>query len=151
MPREISFVVLLVLANLLTLLGLTVALPRTVRWSRYSAPFALLIVLAQMLIEGARWQMIPACVLSGLFFLVWLLQRIAPASHRAEQQRTHRVAFGLALGLGVFALALHRAADGAAGVSPAASTRSLHDWHVDVPPGGCPSPRSVQRRFECPP
>lgn len=67
---------------------------------RYSAPIALLIAVAQVLVEGARWQMIPAYVLTGMFLLAWLLKNIAPAGQPAEQKRTHRVAFGSAVGMG---------------------------------------------------
>ena len=68
---------LLLLANLLTFFVLTVLLPRTVRWTGYSALIALIIAVVQVLVEGSRWQMIPAYVLTGLFFLVWLWQKIA--------------------------------------------------------------------------
>ena len=101
-----SIEALLVLASLLTFVTLTVSLPRAVRWMRYSAPIALLMAVAQVLAEGARWQMIPAYVLTGLFFLVWLPKNIAPAGEPAEQKRTHRVAVGLAVGLGVLGLAV---------------------------------------------
>jgi len=52
--------------------------------------------------EGPRWQMFPAYALTGIFFLVWLLQNIAPAGGPAGQKRTNR----LAVGLGVLGLAL---------------------------------------------
>jgi predicted dienelactone hydrolase len=104
-----SIEALLLLANLLTFVALTVSLPRALRWMRwlrYSAPIALPMAVAQVLIEGARWQMIPAYGLAGLFFLVWRLKNIAPAGRPAEQKRTHRFAFGLAVGLGVLGLAV---------------------------------------------
>ncbi len=90
-----SIEALLALANLLTFVALTVPLPRTVRWMRYSAPATLLIVVVQVLIEGGRWQMVPAYVLSGLFCLIWLLQTFIPAGVSVER----RLAFGLALGV----------------------------------------------------
>ena len=93
---------LLVFANLLTFALLTVSLPRALRWMRFGALVALPIVALQVLIEGARWQMIPAYVLTGLFLLVSLLKNIAPAGQPAEQKRTRRLAFGLGvLGLAV--------------------------------------------------
>lgn len=97
---------LLVLVNLLTFVTLTVWLPCPLRWIRYAAPVAPLVAVAQVLVEGARWQMIPAYLLTGLFILVWLLKNIAPAGQPAEQKRTHRLAFGLAVGLGVLGLAV---------------------------------------------
>src|SRR5215216_4617773 len=70
---------LLLVANLLTFFVFAVPLPRAVRWLRHLAPIALAIAVAQVLVEGPRWQMVPAYALSGLFFLVWLVQNIAPA------------------------------------------------------------------------
>ncbi len=88
---------LLLLANLLALFVLTVPLPRAMRWMHYWVPIALLIAVAQTLVEGVRWQMIPVYALTGLFFLVWLLQNIASAGLPA-----HRLVVGLGtLGLAV--------------------------------------------------
>ena len=69
-PLELS----LVLVNLLTLGVLAVPQLHAVRWTGYVALIAVLIAIAQMIVEGPRWQMVPAYVLTGLFFLVWLLQ-----------------------------------------------------------------------------
>jgi predicted dienelactone hydrolase len=91
---------LLLLDNLLTFFVLAVPLPGAVRWMRHSAPIAQLVTGAQLLIEGPRWQMVPAYALAGLFFLVWLLQNTAPASRPARRRRTNR----LAVGLGVLGL-----------------------------------------------
>jgi hypothetical protein len=59
---------------------------RAEHWEGYVALIALLLTIAQALIEGPRWQMVPAYALAGLFFLIWLLQNIAPgggiAGHR---------------------------------------------------------------------
>src|SRR5215217_9304372 len=71
---------LLLVANLLTFFVFAVPLPRAVRWMRHLAPIALPIAVAQVLVEGPRWQMAPAYALAGLFFVVWLLRNIAPAS-----------------------------------------------------------------------
>lgn len=101
-----TFEALLVLGNLLAFAASTVSLPRAVPWMRYSAPIALLIAVAQVLVEGARWQMIPSYVLTDYFFLVWLLKDIAPPGRPAERTRTRRVAFGLAVGVGAVALAV---------------------------------------------
>lgn len=97
---------LLALANLLAFVALTVSLPRAVRWIRCAAPIALPIAVAQVLVEGARWQMILAYILTGLFFLVWLLKNVAPVGQPAKQKRTHRLVFGLTIGLGVLGLAV---------------------------------------------
>src|SRR5215211_3352780 len=96
----------LLLANLLAFIVLAVPLPRAVSWMRHSAPITLAIAIAQVLVEGPRWQMVPAYALAGLFFVVWLLQNIAPTGGPAGQGRTNRFATGLAVGLGVLGLAI---------------------------------------------
>ena len=66
---------LLVLVNLLTFAVLAVPRLHAVRWTGYVAYIAVLIAIAQMIVEGPRWQMVPAYVLTALFLLVWLLQK----------------------------------------------------------------------------
>jgi len=92
---------LLLLANLLTFCGLALPLPQAMLWLRYAALIALLIAVAQVLVEGARWQMIPAYALTGIFFLIWLLPKITRVNWA-----TNRFVIGLTVGLGVLALAL---------------------------------------------
>ena len=60
-------------ANLLTFFALTFPQIRTAHWTSYGIFIALLLVFAQIMFEGPRWQMAPAYALTGLFFLVWLL------------------------------------------------------------------------------
>src|SRR5215207_7800379 len=98
--------ILLSLANLLAFLVLAVPRLRAVPWVRHLAPIALPIAVAQVLVEGPRWQMVPAYALTGLFFLIWLLQNIAPAGKLAGHRRTNRLAIGLAVGVGVLGLAI---------------------------------------------
>ena len=69
---------LLVLVNLLTFAVLAVPRLHAVRWMGYVAFIAVLIAIAQMIMEGPRWQMVPAYVLTALFLLVWLLRKHAP-------------------------------------------------------------------------
>ena len=92
-PLELS----LVLVNLLTLVVLAVPQLHAVRWTGYVAFIAVLIAIAQIIVEGARWQMVPAYVLTGLFFLVWLLQGTTLAG-----RPVNRLAVGLAIGLGTW-------------------------------------------------
>lgn len=47
---------LLSVANLLACFVLAVRLPRAVRWMRHSAPIALPMAIAQVLVEGPLWQ-----------------------------------------------------------------------------------------------
>jgi predicted dienelactone hydrolase len=96
---------LLLIANLVAFFGLAVRLPFAVHWMRYSAPVALLIAGIQALVEGPRWQIIPAYALAGLFFLVWLLQNIAQAGVLTGSVWTNRLVAGLGvLGMAVSAV-----------------------------------------------
>src|SRR5215204_4106781 len=92
--------ILLSLANLLAFLVLAVPRLRAVPWVRHLAPITLPIAGAQVLLEGPRWQMLPAYALAVLFFLIWLLQNFAPAGWPAGQKWTNL----LAVGLGVLGL-----------------------------------------------
>lgn len=96
---------LLLLADLLTLVLLAIPLPRAIRWMRYTPLIALLVAVSQLLLEGARWQMIPAYVLTAIFLLALPLQSIMP-NGLAGRKRINRLAAGSAVGLGVFALAV---------------------------------------------
>src|SRR5215218_10419835 len=92
---------ILSVSNLVSFLVLAVPLPRVVPWMRHLAPIALQIAVAQVLVEGPRWQMVPAYALAGLFFVVWLLQNTAPAGKPAGHGRTNRLGVGLAVGVGI--------------------------------------------------
>jgi hypothetical protein len=99
-PLELS----LVLVNLLTLGVLAVSQLHPVRWTGYVAFIAVVIAIAQMIVEGPRWQMVPAYVLTGLFFLVWLLQMTTLAG-----RPVNRLAVGLAIGLATLTLVISAA------------------------------------------
>jgi len=101
-----SLEALLVIANSLTFMALTFPLSHAARLMRFLAPITLSLAVAQMLVEGLRWQMIPAYILTGLFFLVWLRKDIAPAGQPAEPKRTHRGAFPFAIALGILGLSV---------------------------------------------
>jgi predicted dienelactone hydrolase len=97
----------LLLANLLAFFVLAIPRPpRAVRSMRHSAPIALPIAIAQVLVEGPRSQMVPAYALAGLFFAVWLLRYVAPSGGPVRHKRTGRLAAGLAIGLGALGLAV---------------------------------------------
>jgi predicted dienelactone hydrolase len=57
---------------------------------RYAAPITLLIAIVQVLVEGQRWQMVPAYVLAGFCFVFWLLHHTA-----TRTQRPNWVAIGM--------------------------------------------------------
>ena len=91
---------ILLLANLLTFIALAVPLPRAVSWMRHFAPITLLIAFAQLLVEGPRWQMVPAYALAALFFVIWLLRIVAPVGKPA------RIVLRMSVGLVVLGLAV---------------------------------------------
>ena len=97
---------LLSLANLLTFCILVIPQLRAIHWMNYWVLIAVLIVVAQVLVEGPRWQMIPAYVLTVLFFMVCLLQNSAPGGGIIGQILTHRFVIGLSVGLGLLVLAV---------------------------------------------
>lgn len=90
--------IMLLLANLLTFIVLAVPIPSAVSWMRHLAPITLMIAFAQLLVEGPRWQMVPAYVLAALFFVIWLLHIVAAAG------KPTRIVPGLAVGLVVLGL-----------------------------------------------
>ncbi len=94
---------LLLLADLLAFAVFAVPLPRAPRWTRHLAPIPLLAAGTQVLVEGPRWQMIPAYGLSGVFFLIWLMQNIERAG-RPGGRRINRVAARVLVAAGVLAL-----------------------------------------------
>src|SRR6266545_5533111 len=98
--------ILLLVADLVAFLLLVVPLRGRARWLRHAAPVVLPVMGAQLLVEGPRWQLVPAYALAGLFFLVWLLQTGNPADRPSGRGRTSRLAAGVGVGLGVLGLAV---------------------------------------------
>jgi predicted dienelactone hydrolase len=90
------FEILLSIANLLTFFVFAIPLPRALFWMSNLVPIALLIAIAQTLVEGLRWQMISAYALTGLFFLVWLLRNTLPLDGQVGQI-LNRVAISLSI------------------------------------------------------
>lgn len=61
---------------ILSLLCLIFQLPSSLQWLCYVVPLTLLIAGMQILVEGARWQMVPAYSLSIIFCIAWFIQAI---------------------------------------------------------------------------
>jgi hypothetical protein len=93
------FETLVFLANLLTFLVLAVPPLHVVHWAGYAALIALLIAVVQMLVEGPRWQMVPAYALTIIFFLIWLL-----GITMSNGLQVNRFIAGVSVGLGVLGL-----------------------------------------------
>lgn len=94
---------LVFLANLLAFVIGVSRLPRVVPWTRHVVLIAFLVIAVQLVVEGPRWQMAPAYMLAGMFFLTWLLQIGWPT---VDVLATHSLARGMAVGLGVLGLAM---------------------------------------------
>ena len=97
---------LVVHALLLTLLVFAALLPRTASWMRLSAPGTLLIAVGQVLVEGARWLMIPAYIIAGVLLLIWLFQTTGPARPGSAPMARGRLARLIATGLATLGLAV---------------------------------------------
>ncbi len=85
---------LLSLANLLIFCISVIPWLHAIQWMGYLALITVLIAIIQTLVEGLRWEMIPAYALTIIFFTIWLLGNVMPDSA------------GVGGGLGVLALAV---------------------------------------------
>ena len=90
-----SLETLLLLADLLTGWVLSIPRLRATPWMRLSASVALLIAGTQALVEGPRWQLLPAYALTALFFMASTPMRVAPAGGPAGRNRLTWVAIAL--------------------------------------------------------
>jgi predicted dienelactone hydrolase len=104
-PMEI----LLVCAALLTLLVIAVPRLRAARWSAGIVLLTLILAVAQIALEGPRWQMVPAYALTGIILLVWLLQHVVTAGKEVQQVLSNRFVAGTALTLGIIGFVLSTA------------------------------------------
>lgn len=99
---------LLIAANFLTFLVFAVPRLRAIRWATYVVFLTLTVAGAQILIEHARWEMIPAYVLAALFLVLWGVQQEAPAEGIFKQIHVKKLIAGgmivlCLLGLGLSA------------------------------------------------
>ncbi|HEY2816835.1 MAG TPA: carboxylic ester hydrolase [Casimicrobiaceae bacterium] len=94
----------LTLVNAMALLVSARTSLRSSRWIQLLPPIIAAAAVAQLLIEGSRWQMMPAYALSAVLFAFLLLQ--SPPPTRAPKQRSTslRIAAGAGIAFGVFAL-----------------------------------------------
>ena len=103
---------LLLLADLLAFLALSVRQVRGRLWMRSSPAVAfvalgpLVMAAAQWLAEGPRWQMLPAYALTVLFLLMGLHRNFASPRRPPEQKRRRPMVTAAANGLGSLALAV---------------------------------------------
>ena len=99
----------LLLADLMAFLALSIRQVRGRPWMRHAPAVvgvALVMAAMQWLTEGPRWQTLPAYLLTVIFLLASLLQRVAPAGGPLGRKRPHRAAAATAIALGAFGLAI---------------------------------------------
>jgi predicted dienelactone hydrolase len=101
--------ILLLFANLLTFLVLAIPQLHAARWRGGVVLITLSLAVVQVLMEGPRWQMAPAYVLTGLFLLVWLLQSFAPVGGSVKRILTNRLVVGFAITLCIIGTGLSAA------------------------------------------
>jgi len=95
------FEILLSLVNLLAFLDLTIPRLHALPWMGFSSLAALLIAVTQILVEGPRWQMIPAYTLTIIFFSIWLLGITLP-----DSLHINRIIVILSTGAGILVLVI---------------------------------------------
>ncbi len=93
--------VIVTLANLLTFCVLAISRFRAIPWMGYSALATALLAGIQILIEGPRWQMSPAYVLTTIFLMIWLLRIVMPGGLPVI-----RFIAGVGIAIGVLVLAV---------------------------------------------
>jgi hypothetical protein len=96
--------ILLSIANLLTFCLLATPRLRAIHWMGYLALIMVPIAGMQILVEGPRWQMVPAYALLGLFFLLLLLQKFLPTGGSIRHIVANRFVIGLSVVLGMLGL-----------------------------------------------
>ena len=92
-----SLEALLLIADLLACLALSIPRCRVAPRMRLSATVALLIAAAQVLVEGPRWQRFPAYLLTTLLLMASMLMSVASA--RGPAERTRNMPFIVVLGM----------------------------------------------------
>jgi hypothetical protein len=100
---------LLVVTNFLTFLVFAVPRLRAIRWMGYIVFITLALAVVQVFLDGPRWQMVPAYGLTGLFLLVWIIERVAPADGIFKRIITRRVVAGGAIILCLIGMGLSTA------------------------------------------
>jgi len=99
---------LILLAILVSVLAYLVPISRRARWLSLLPALAALLVVIHLVVEGYRWQMVPAYALAAIMVvgMVWGIRQAAEPRREAPSRRRRILAlFGVALGLLVLALA----------------------------------------------
>jgi pimeloyl-ACP methyl ester carboxylesterase len=88
---------LLIVANFLTFLVLAVPRLRTIHWIGYAVLITPALAVVQIFLEGPRWEMVPAYVLTGLFLIVRAGQRLVKTNWAAKRSLSRRLVMGGAI------------------------------------------------------
>ncbi|OUC94840.1 alpha/beta hydrolase family protein [Streptosporangium minutum] len=91
---------MLLVADLLAFLALVIPMPRALRGLRQAVPAAPAAAVAQALLEGPRWQLIPAYALAAAVTAAWLRGVLAPARRPVRRTRLRRLAAAVTAALG---------------------------------------------------
>ncbi len=100
---------LLLIANLLAFVGLLAPRLRAARWVRGAGIAAPVAAGAQVLVEGQRWQMVPAYALSVALFIAWVLQASQTPRTVRQASRLTRLATAAGAAAGLLGLAVSSA------------------------------------------
>ncbi len=93
------FEFILVISNITAFYSL--GIKHTIRWIDYAAVSALLMAAIQVVVEGFRWQMVPAYALASIFFVIWLFSKgIGIGLHM------NRAVYFFSLGFGVIGIVI---------------------------------------------
>jgi hypothetical protein len=98
--------IVLLVANLVAFAVQLVPLRGRAGWLLHLAVLPPMAAIAQVLVEDARRQMVPAYGLAAALFLAWLLKAARPAGRTAARGLARRLAAGVAVGLCALALAV---------------------------------------------
>ncbi len=100
---------LLIVANFLTFLVFAVPRLRAIHWIGYAVLITPALAVVQVFLEGPRWEMVPAYVLTGLFLIVWVVQRLVKSNWAAKRSLSRRLVVGSAIVLCLLGLGLSAA------------------------------------------
>ena len=102
------FETLILITLMLSLLSFFVSKGKRPRWMAFLPSLAVLLVLAHLVLEGYRWQMIPAYVLALITFLLTaraIIQGTDPQDKPPSRGRKVLTIFGIVMGLLVLIIA----------------------------------------------
>lgn len=100
------FEVALAFALVLSLVVLAVPRLHAVRWTGGVILVTVALAVVQALIEGSRWQLMPAYAVLTIFVVVWFVLSLPATSTVAEPLLRYRIVAGFAIFLGVLSIGL---------------------------------------------